>query len=113
SQGQSSTTDASTGETGAPLPVVCSVTRTLPGIVRDFSEDHPDMEPCDEVECRAEKGLLEPTLGGDGKPVLAAARSESSTVRSAETFNQWFNDVPGVNTAVSFPLRITTQRVIP
>src|SRR5690606_13971527 len=43
SQGQSSTTDASTGETGAPLPVVCSVTRTLPGIVRDFSEDHPDM----------------------------------------------------------------------
>src|SRR5690606_20597935 len=82
SHGQTNTGDSGPGETSGP-PVVCAVTRTLPGTVRDFSEDHPDMEPCDEVDCRAEKGLVEPTLGSDDKPVLAANRDESSTVRSA------------------------------
>lgn len=102
---------SSNGETSAPL--VCRETRSLPGIVRDFSEAHPDMEPCDEVDCRAEPGIVETTLGADDKPVLSDTRDEDSTIQSAESFNQWFNDVDGVNVAVSFPLRIRTQRYLP
>lgn len=102
---------STTGETGAP-PLVCRSTRTLPGVVRDFSESHPDMEPCDDVDCRSEKGMLLTTLGADGKPVLSDSRKTGSTIQSAETFNQWFNDVNGVNVAVAFPLRMT-QRFLP
>lgn len=94
-------------------PRVCEVTRTLHGIVRDFPEDHPDMEPCDEpnVACSSEKGLVQVDLGADGKPVFTTAeRREQSTVYSIDTFNQWFNDVPEVNSSTPFDLQITVQR---
>jgi fibro-slime domain-containing protein len=91
---------------------VCTPTRTLPGVVRDFSEDHSDMEPCDELDCRSEKGMITTALGADGKPVLSEDRGEGSTVQSTESFNQWFNDVEGVNVSVPFSLRMT-QRFAP
>ncbi len=106
-------TSTSSSAQTSDQPLDCKVTRTLPGIVRDFAEDHPDMEPCDEVDCRSETGMLEAALGPDDKPVLSASRATDSTVHSAETFNQWFNDVEGVNVAVPFALRITTQRYLP
>lgn len=92
--------------------LVCTSTRTLHGTVRDFSDAHPDMDPCDDpgVECRSEKGLLEPTLGRDGKPRLANERREGSSVKDATTFSQWFNDVPGVNVPQPFDLGITVKR---
>jgi fibro-slime domain-containing protein len=85
----------------------------LPGVVRDFDEDHPDMEPCDDrgVVCSSERGLVQSLLGGDGKPRLTSEpRRASTTVKDAESFNQWFNDVEGVNTGSPFALNITRQR---
>lgn len=104
-------TSVETEATSAP-PLVCTVTRTLPGVVRDFSEDHPDMEPCDEdgIDCRSEKGLVQSLLGSDGKPQLAVPLSDGSPIHSADSFKQWFNDVEGVNTSTPFDLQITVQR---
>lgn len=106
----------STDSDSPSVPVVCTVTRTLPGVVRDFDEQHPDMEPCHDpgVVCSSERGLVEPLLGSDGKPRLTSApRRASTTVRDVTSFNQWFNDVEGVNTASPFALNLTRQRFRP
>lgn len=90
----------------------CEVTTVLTGVVRDFEEDHPDMEPCDDegVDCSSERGLVAPLLGDDDKPVfVSAARDDDSTIQSEETFDQWFRDVEGVNVAIPFDLRLTTR----
>lgn len=96
-------------ETSAP-PWVCTTTLTLWGIIRDFSEDHPDMEPCEDpgVECSGEHGLVETWLGSDDKPVFTSEpRRASTTVKNAASFAQWFNDVPDVNVRSEFPLELT------
>lgn len=108
----SNTPTSTTNEATAP-PVLCTATRSLPGVVRDFSEDHVDMEPCEDVDCRSEKGVVEVDLGADGKPVLSDNRGAESTIHDSASFNQWFNDVEGINTPVPFALRITTQRYLP
>lgn len=105
------TTSSETEATSAP-PLVCTVTRLLPGVVRDFSEDHPDMEPCDDegIDCRSEKGLIHTLLGDDDKPQLVVPLSEGAPIHSVDSFSQWFNDVEGVNTSTPFDLQITVQR---
>ncbi len=107
--------DANTGfdaaEAEAP-PLTCDATTLLPGVVRDFDEEHPDMEPCDDdgVNCASERGLVAPLLGDDNKPVFVAdARDDDSTIQSEETFNQWFRDVEDVNVAIPFDLQLTTR----
>lgn len=103
---------SSTESDSTSAPLVCTVTRTLPGVVRDFAEAHPDMEPCDDdgIDCRSEKGLVQSVLGTDGKPHLAEPLSDGAPIHGADTFNQWFNDVEGVNTSVPFDLQMTVQR---
>lgn len=73
-----------------------AATISLTGTIRDFTagsqaNPHPDFETfC----CSAQNGMVETNLGIDGKPVLAAGAPYAT---SAATFNQWYNDVPGVN----------------
>jgi fibro-slime domain-containing protein len=43
-------------------------------------------------------GLVQPTLDSDGKPVLVAAPNVNAHITSADTFKQWYRDVPGTNT---------------
>lgn len=79
-------------------------TLELTGVIRDFHLSHPDMQY---RISGVMKGIVEDELDEDGKPVLDLAfrDSLSSTqlskypVNSVETFNQWFRDVPGVNTS--------------
>jgi fibro-slime domain-containing protein len=83
--------------------------RTLLGTIRDFKRGdvrggHPDFET---IESDGEKGLVESTLGEDGLPVLSAG--EHLTVTSAESFDQWYRDVAGVNKA--FDVRIDLAEV--
>ncbi|WP_437737087.1 fibro-slime domain-containing protein [Sorangium sp. So ce1335] len=75
----------------------------LIAIVRDFKDTHPDFEAGRFGE---DRGFVEALLGADGKPVYAGDVEGTRTTTGKEAFDQWFRDVPDVNTAVqiSIPL---------
>lgn len=77
---------------------------TLPAIVRDFTEEHPDFESYQGSS--AFKGLVEPELSANGKPVYAHSGGTPVTTGPDE-FAQWYEDVPGVNVAIPFDLELT------
>jgi fibro-slime domain-containing protein len=62
---------------------------------RDFRSDHPDMQEFPGID----PGLVQATLGIDGKPVYAPSGA-TITVAGKPSFDQWYRDVPGVNLAV-------------
>ncbi len=69
------------------------------GIVRDFRRGdqpggHPDFET---YGGDGEKGIVEPLLGEDRKPVHAEGDHAFTT--STEDFDQWYRNVEGVNRA--------------
>lgn len=72
----------------------------LAGVVRDFMSSHPDFE----AYLGDDKGIVMPDLGPDKKPVYAGNPSTPTTTGKAE-FDQWYNDVPGVN--MKIPISIT------
>ncbi|PQA86480.1 fibro-slime domain-containing protein [Hyphococcus luteus] len=74
---------------------------TLTGTVRDFNDSHPDFEGV----IATDKGIVETTLGGDGKPVYASATT-TPTTSGAANFNQWYNDTPGVNMSDSLSIML-------
>jgi fibro-slime domain-containing protein len=75
---------------------------TLTGTIRDFHDTHPDMEY---FVSGLETGIVESTLGGDGKPVYAKGDGSSSpSTTGAVNFNQWYNDVSGINLTTTIPL---------
>jgi len=95
---------AGAGGGGAFVP--CDVgdgTVTLRVIYRDFTAEHPDFEPAVSGVETATPGLVGAELGEDGLPVLV---STDPTITSAETFAQWFTDVPGVNGTIAGELRL-------
>jgi len=75
-------------------------------VVRDFLDTHPDFEG---VISGLVTGLVGSSLGDDGKPVFVASNG-SGSITSSETFNQWYNDVEGVNlgTVLQLPLTETS-----
>jgi fibro-slime domain-containing protein len=77
--------DASDG-----TPVSCT---QLAASVRDFRSDHPDFENATSTN---DRGIAEPQLGTDKKPVYAHT-GPTPTVSGRASFDQWFRDVPGVN----------------
>ena len=83
----------------------------LTGVVRDFKTSHPDFETFPGMDFEAWNGsddvypnLVKDELDEDGKPVFNDALLETRSwsdipIESEQTFNQWFRDVPGVNTS--------------
>lgn len=83
-------------------------------VYRDFNESHPDFERPDPGWGPA-KGMLEPSLTGNRKPVLASTTGEcqvistgnggvdchdwtgSPMIESKETFAQWYETIDGIN----------------
>ena len=82
-----------------------STTIDLTGTIRDFNASHPDMESI----LGYDPGIVELNLGGDGNPVYAGL-SGNPTTHGQEAFDQWYNDVNGVNSAA--PLTITLDNTI-
>jgi fibro-slime domain-containing protein len=74
----------------------------LMATMRDFKDDHPDMEKT----IATVKGLVKPDLGPDDKPVYAPAGATAVTAGAA-SFDQWYRDVPGVNMRVQIALPLT------
>jgi fibro-slime domain-containing protein len=83
-------------------------TITLTGTVRDFkfwdgtSATNPDFQNV----IADDRGIVETTLGADGKPVYASAGT-TVTTHGATYFDQWYNDTPGYNEAFSVPITLT------
>jgi fibro-slime domain-containing protein len=65
----------------------------LAAVLRDFRADHPDFEKATSTD---DRGLVQPQLGSDKKPIYAPAGA-TMTVSGPASFEQWFRDVPGVN----------------
>ncbi len=86
----------------------------LTGIIRDFEIDHPDMETYPGTYNK-----VLPTLAADGKPRLCLDYLRTSisrgnqSVTSAETFAQWFNDVPGVNMTIPYTITLEPHATKP
>jgi fibro-slime domain-containing protein len=71
----------------------------LVATLRDFKDDHPDMEKA----VADQRGIVKVALGADGKPVYAPAGPTAVTAGQA-SFDQWYRDVGGVNMRISIPL---------
>lgn len=69
---------------------------TLRAVIRDFKIDHDDFEvvPANDVVIQ---GLVQPTITPGGKPVLATNPPAAGLITSAQSFAQWYTDVPNVN----------------
>lgn len=86
----------------APVLMAASVcasaaTINLTGTVRDFQASHSDFERAVDGHVT---GMLQTTLGVDDKPVYSGLNT-ASVFNSGANFNQWYNDVPGVNQSIS------------
>ncbi|MDD2733589.1 MAG: fibro-slime domain-containing protein [Desulfuromonadaceae bacterium] len=83
---------------GAMLMVATSAMATsitLNGTVRDFTTGvgsanyNPDFEA---TINNLVTGMVNNTLGADGKPVLSDPPKNNDSITSADTFNEWYND---------------------
>jgi len=74
----------------------------LTGTIRDFKIDHPDFE----YVIESDPGIVQDDLGADGKPVYAG-QSGNPTTNGKAAFDQWFNDVAGVNQKKLLPIQLT------
>lgn len=83
----------------ATAPAVTEASITLTATVRDFNASHPDFEEL----IQTDPGIVLSTLGADGKPVYAGLTGNPTT-SGAANFNQWYNDVAGVNLGTSYDL---------
>jgi fibro-slime domain-containing protein len=84
---------------------------TLTGTVRDFKRgDLPGGHPDFETFLGYDPGIVTNTLGVDGKPVYAGLAGNPTTTGAAN-FNQWFNNVAGVNQSTSYS--ITLNEITP
>ena len=89
----SSGTGGGSGTTGQ-----AQCTNILFGVVRDFTmSNQGGTNPDFEHAPAADKGIVLDTLGSDGKPVYGDHPDGTATTHGADYFNQWYNDVDGVN----------------
>lgn len=90
---------------GATLVAQGAFALTVPTIVRDFQASHPDFERAIDGVV---PGKVSSTLGVDNKPVpVFAENMAGSSFSTHANFNQWYNDVPGVNQSVGYNLNLT------
>ena len=82
--------------------------------IRDFQDTHADFERG--YSRTWETGIVLPELGPTDKPVYAyppcstKGCDESLTTAGQSEFDQWYNDVPGVNLSTVFDLDLVPQQ---
>ena len=77
--------------------------RLFPVIIRDFKQSHPDFE----YELGDDRNIVDVLLGADGKPQYGYREGGTLTTTGAQNFNQWYNNVDGVNLAIPMSLQMT------
>ena len=104
-----SSTDAGVARGSGGNSGVATNCAALYGLIRDFKMGnkpggHPDFET---APVGIEKGIVAATLGADNKPVYATkARQPQGSTTGPANFNQWYNDVPGVNMTFVLALQL-------
>jgi fibro-slime domain-containing protein len=90
---------------GTALAAQGTFALTVPTTIRDFQASHPDFEgPIDGLVT----GKVSSTLGVDNKPVPVFTENVGgSSFTTHANFNQWYNDVPGVNQSAAYNLNLT------
>jgi len=86
----------------AAVPSASHASMTVTTTLRDFNASHPDFEGV----IANDLGIVGPTIGADRKPVYVGGAG-TVTTSGAANFNQWYNDVPGVNMSMSYDLVLT------
>jgi fibro-slime domain-containing protein len=100
---------AAGGSIGTSTPATqCAA---LLGVARDFkmgnrSGGHPDFETAQVAD---DPGIVASTLGPDGKPAYANATGNSPSTHGKAYFDQWYNDVPGVNMSYILALHLVND----
>ncbi|HFE47013.1 MAG TPA: hypothetical protein ENJ18_16270, partial [Nannocystis exedens] len=102
--GTSTGGDTTTGTTGMTTTTTGGMDppcgTSLKATIRDFKIAHPDMESyC----CGQVNGLVKMTLGDDDKPVFNSVGAPKM-LTDGPTFDQWYNDVDGINQATEITL---------
>lgn len=103
SVGGSSSGGASSGGSAGAAASSGYCGTNLTGTLRDFRADHPDFEGT----TGSDHGIVQATLGSDGKPVYAGNPNTPTTTGKTE-FDQWYRDVEGVNRSKQYTLVLTT-----
>ncbi|MCP4605503.1 MAG: fibro-slime domain-containing protein [Proteobacteria bacterium] len=75
-------------------------------VIRDFRTIHPDFETFSGSE--AYEGIVREDLGPDHKPVYAHSGPTDMTTGPAR-FNQWYNDVSGINRKFEITLEFVEE----
>jgi len=81
-------------------------TITLNGTIRDFNDSHVDMEG---TISGLKTGLVSSTLAVDKNPVYIGAGGGTEAaggISSTSSFNQWYNDVAGVNMSMAYGIAL-------
>ena len=99
--GAGSGTDATTDEN----PIECEP--VLDAKIRDFQQAHPDFQAFSADV--ATPGLVEPMLGPDRKPVFSGLVVNPPQMTTEDNFNQWYNDVEGVNLPFDIELQLVEE----
>lgn len=86
--------------------VVMPACGEIPALVRDFDESHPDFEADNTGPV---PGLVMPTLDSERKPVFAHGNQRTGGIDSADSFRQWYRDVPGINQSFPITLPLTEE----
>ena len=97
-------------EIGIATALLCAMsvaasasTITLQGTIRDFRQDHPDMQRAIDG---LRTGVVATSLDAEGKPVFVGPENGGSFTNQ-ENFAQWFRDVDGVNIAIPHTITLT------
>lgn len=108
---KSKTLIATLGALAMAMPAAVSADQiVLTGVVRDFKVSHPDMQNPNK-DFGVKTGLVKDRLGSDGKPILVDNHDgKRGMITSADSFNQWFRDVPGVNISIPFAITLDNGR---
>jgi fibro-slime domain-containing protein len=99
--------DMSEGETEATTDDTPECGQFVPAVIRDFRQDHPDFQ--DFSGDVATPGLVAPGLGPDGDPVFTGIVVDPPQMTTLENFNQWYDDVDGVNQRFEIELPLTPE----
>jgi fibro-slime domain-containing protein len=100
---------AAGGSSGTSTPATqCAA---LLGVVRDFKMGnqpggHPDFETAPVAD---DPGIVASTLGPDGKPMYANATGNTPSTHGKANFDQWYNDVPGINMSYIVALHLVND----
>ncbi len=103
------------GDATGPALVVgdasAHVSSSLTVTVRDFKfwdSADPTTNPDFENVVAGDHGaIVASVLGADHKPVYKNTAGTTVTTHGKKYFDQWYNDVPGTNVAVQYPLTLT------